>query len=69
MKTFVAAALGFAALASADDSDVSREGKSYSQLVVISTSGLTYPTKSFGLATNADEEPTNLGLITPLGQR
>jgi len=39
------------------------------QLVVVSTAGLTYPQHAFGLAVNTDEEPTLLGHITPLGQR
>ena len=69
MKGFIGAAIAFAALASASDDDVSRAGKSYSQIVVMSTAGLMYPTKSFNLTADAADEPTNLGHLTPLGQR
>jgi hypothetical protein len=49
--------------------DVSRIGKSLSQVVVISSPGLTFPTTNFGLALNPQEEPVYLGYLTPIGQR
>jgi len=67
MATKLLAALAVAA--SAAESDVSREGKSFSSVFVITAPGVTYPMVNFGLAANEANEPEYPGHLTPLGQR